>query len=332
MVESLLNYIGHKSKIVNTIFDNLPTTVSGTFYDMFSGSCVIGLNAPYARVACVEQNPHLSQLYTDIQHPDFHQTLTDFLNAYDLTNSSVTPRSQYLKRPDIGTVQWMGKTIPNLHLDAINDAGYRQVIQDFNSGTFTGIRKSVAYMVATIYGRNSNVATRADGTLSGGVGPLDYSIKCNKKFLDHVSVLKQNRHRFVNSSYADIMPTPQDFCYFDPPYLSSSYHYGGWNETDETRLLEYIDKLPCPWALSNSLRSGTKVNQILSDWCRDKIVIPIEKRYRKWAGSDGSELTKRDTKTNHEVLILSDRFRDGTFGNGLFEENLSVHPKLINKY
>jgi site-specific DNA-adenine methylase len=55
MIESLLNYIGHKSKIVETIYTYLPETVEGTFYDIFSGSCVIGLNSPYHKNVCVEK-------------------------------------------------------------------------------------------------------------------------------------------------------------------------------------------------------------------------------------------------------------------------------------
>jgi site-specific DNA-adenine methylase len=228
----------------------------------------------------------------------------------------VTPRSTYLKRPDIGTVKWMGKIIPNLHLDKINKDGYQRVLSDFNSNKFSGIEKSVAYMVATIYGRNSSVSTKLDGTLVGGPGPLDYSIKCNKKFNDHVEVISQGRHKFICESYENVVTAPTDFCYFDPPYLSSSYLYQGWSESDEYNLLKYIDNLNCDWAISNSLQSGNKINHILKEWSKDKIVINIDKKYRKWAGSDGTELTTRTSKINHEVLILKRNYR-ATSGGGM---------------
>jgi site-specific DNA-adenine methylase len=332
MIESLLNYIGHKSKIVDQILTHLPTQVNGSFYDMFAGSCVVALNAPYNKIQCVEKNEHLSNLYGHLTDPNFHAELTLFLTTYNLTNSSVVPRSQYLKNPNIGTVQWMGKTIPNLHLDKLNEPGYKQVITDFNNNKFTGIHRSIAYMVATIYGRNSSVNTRPDGTLSGGVGPLDFSLKCNKKFNDHLTVLKQNRHSFVCDSYENIKPTSDDFCYFDPPYLATSFHYQGWDEVEEKKLLDYIDKLPCDWALSNTFQSGTKVNSILKEWAQDKTVIYINKKYRKWAGTNGAELTKRSSKVNEEVLILSKPFNTTTvFGNGLFEQEKSSLPtKGIN--
>ena len=37
-VFSVLNYVGHKSKIIETINQHLPQTINGVFWDMFSGS------------------------------------------------------------------------------------------------------------------------------------------------------------------------------------------------------------------------------------------------------------------------------------------------------
>ena len=319
-MDSLLNYIGHKSKIIDQIKSYLPKTISGTFYDCFAGSCVVGLTVDYERIACVEINPYLSCLYRDLSDPTFLSTLNQLIVGYSLTNSSVTPRSEYLKDPNIGTVTWMGETRTNLHLDQLNKPGYTRLIEDFNSGLFKGVKRSAAYMLATIYGRNSNVATDlSTGLLSGSVGPLDYSLRCHKKLLEHQAVLALGRHTFVTGSYDSIQPTKDDFCYFDPPYLASGFRYGGWSESDERRLLEWIDELPCDWALSNTLQSGSRVNQILTDWSHGKNTIALTKRYRKWASS-GNKTVDRDSKINREVLILSYQTTESTdFGNGLFE-------------
>ena len=307
-IESLLNYIGHKSKIQEQIFQHLPKTLTGTFYDCFAGSAVIGLNAPYTQINCVELNPFLSQLYIDIQDPKFLTILEKLLTSYQLTNSSRIPRADYLKDPNIGTVQWMGETISNLHLDQLNKAGYEQLLKDFNNKKFSGVEQSAAFMTATIYGRNSSVDTNIQTLqLKGGVGPLDFSLKAAKKLKDHQQVLAQNRHQFTAGSYQTIKPTKDDFCYFDPPYLATGFKYSGWTEQDERDLLAYIDQLPCDWALSNTLQSGSKKNEILIDWAKDKIVIPINKKYRKWAGAR-QETNKKKSKINQEVLILSRDF------------------------
>lgn len=314
-IDSLINYIGHKSKIVDKIKPYFPQTITGTFYDCFAGSCVVGLNVNYPRVKFVEYNAHLSQLYRDLTDPQFKSTLTALITQYGLTNSSVTPRSQYLTDPNIGTVQWMGKTIPNLHLDQLNKAGYTQLLNDFNQGLFTGLNKSAAYMAATIYGRNSSVTTRADLTLSGGIGPLDFSKRCSEKLDQHVAVLSQGRHSFITGSYTAIQPGPNDFVYCDPPYLATGYRYSGWEEADERALLDWLDQLPCPWALSNTLQSGNRVNQLLTDFSKRYTVIPIDKQYRKWGGS-GTDTHAKKTKINREVLILN---YTPTLVNGLVE-------------
>jgi site-specific DNA-adenine methylase len=196
----------------------------------------------------------------------------------------------------------MGEKIPNLHLDQLNKVGYTQLLTDFNQGKFTGVEQSVAYMIATIYGRNSSVSTDlVTRELKGGIGPLDYSIRAAQKLTEHQTVLSEGRHAFVNGSYQDITVTADDFVYMDPPYLASSYRYSGWTENDERELLAWIDQLPCPWALSNTFQSGDKVNSILIDWARDKQVIELNKRYRIWANR--AETAKRTPKINREVLI-----------------------------
>jgi site-specific DNA-adenine methylase len=303
-MDSLLNYIGHKSKIVVQIKTYLPSKITGTFYDCFAGSGVVALSVDYAKIAAVEINPYLSGLYRDLSDSSFFSTLTDMINLYGLTNSSVTPRSEYLKDPNIGTVQWMGETISNLHLDQLNKSGYTQLLRDFNDGKFTGIQQSAAYMIATIYGRNSQVATDlTTGKLSGSVGPLDYSRRCHQKLLEHQHVLAEGRHEFITGSYRDIEPGPDDFCYFDPPYLASGFRYSGWTDRDERDLLEWIDRLPCPWAVSNTLQSGNRINNILAEWSQNKTIVDIDKRYRKWASS-GNKTVDRQIKNQSRNIDI----------------------------
>ena len=61
-VFSLLNYIGHKSKIIDEIISHFPTTIVGEFWDMFSGSCVVGLSTSFNNVTFVDNNEHLQNL------------------------------------------------------------------------------------------------------------------------------------------------------------------------------------------------------------------------------------------------------------------------------
>jgi len=300
---SLLNYVGHKSKILDQITAHFPKTLRGTFWDMFSGSCVVGLSTSYNKVHFVDNNKYLQNLYSNLDNPKFIVELESMITRYNLTNSSKKSRSEYLKDANIGTCTWQGKTISNLHLDQLNKSGYNRLLCDFNNNKFSGIKQACAYMILTIYGRNSAVRTKKDGTLSGGVGPLDFSARAKKKYNDHVSTMKGRNLMWTTGSFKSIRPKKDDFVYMDPPYLASGFKYEGWTEEDEQSLLDWIDSLPCGWALSNAFVYGTKSNLLLQQWAQKKTIINIDKKYRKWA-SKGQSSMKKKNKRNAEVLIL----------------------------
>ena len=300
---SLLNYVGHKSKILDQISIHFPKTLKGTFWDMFSGSCVVGLSTSYNKVHFVDSNKYLQNLYSNLDDPNFLTQLEDMITKYNLTNSSKKSRSEYLKDTNIGTCTWQGQTISNLHLDQLNKKGYNSLLADFNNSKFHGIKLACAYMILTIYGRNSAVRTKKDGTLAGGVGPLDFSARAKKKYKEHLTAMSGRNLLWTTGTYKNIVPAKDDFVYMDPPYLASGFKYEGWTEEDEQNLLDWIDGLPCNWALSNAFVYGTKSNLLLQKWAQKKTIINIDKKYRKWA-SKGQSSMKKKNKRNAEVLIL----------------------------
>jgi len=302
-VFSLLNYIGHKSKILDQIFPHFPKKVNGVFWDVFSGSSVVGLSTQHQNVNFVDNNKYLQSLYSNLQDPGFLTELESLIKVYSLTNSFRKPRSEYLKDPNIGTCTWEGETIANLHLDQLNKTGYMSLLSDFNNDKYSGVKQACAYMILTIYGRNSNVSIKKDGYLAGGVGPLDFSPRAKKKLDDHLRVMKNRNLAWITGSYKDIKPNKDDFVYMDPPYFASGFKYSGWAEDDENSLLEWIDNLPCDWALSNAFVYGTKSNIILQQWAQNKTIVNIQKKYRKWA-SKGKSTVEKKSKRNAEVLIL----------------------------
>lgn len=302
-VFSLLNYVGHKSKILDQILLHFPKSLDGVFWDIFSGSCVVGLSTPYKSVNFVDTNKYLQALYASLNNVKFIDTLEKMIKSYNLTNSYRKPRLEYLKDSNVGTCKWHGKTIKNLHLDQLNKAGYDKLLTDFNNGKFSGLKESCAYMILTLYGRNSNVTLKKDGKLSGGIGPLDFSRKAKKKYDDHLNVMSGRHLTWTVGTFKNITPDKGDFVYMDPPYLASGFKYGGWSKQNEQDLLDWIDDLPCNWALSNVLSSGDTKNDLLKNWSKKHKVIKIKKNYRKWAAK-GKSTAKRKIKTNEEILIL----------------------------
>ena len=87
-VFSLLNYVGHKSKILDQITIHFPKTIEGVFWDIFSGSCVVGLSSQYKNVVFVDNNAYLQNLYSSLANPKFLSVLENMISHYNLTNSS----------------------------------------------------------------------------------------------------------------------------------------------------------------------------------------------------------------------------------------------------
>ena len=301
-VFSVLNYIGHKSKIFDQIEPHIPKEIDGTFWDMFSGSGVVGLSVQANKVNFVDNNSHLQNFMQHIGNLDMINEIERVLSEYGFTNSSRKPRSEYLKDPNIGTCTWHGKTVSNMHLDALNKEPYKKLLVDYNSGKFCGLKKACCYYILAIYGRNSHVGVNKNNLLVGGVGPLDFGPRAKSKVKKYQEVVSRKDVNFFHGKYSDFCPNENDFVYMDPPYLVSGFRYSGWDEQDEMDLLNWIDNLPCKWVLSNTLESGNTKNEILYEWSKKYHVTKIEKKYRKWAAK-GKESAKKRKKQNMEVLI-----------------------------
>jgi len=71
-------------------------------------------------------------------------------------------------------------------------------------------------------------------------------------------ILNENDVILLNCSYTDINPCRNDFLYLDPPYANTKGMYYG--SIDQEELWKYLQKLPCPYALSFDGISGDKDN------------------------------------------------------------------------
>ena len=79
---------------------------------------------------------------------------------------------------------------------------------------------------------------------------LDWSIMMNKYNVE-----------LVHGDYKDVISSAKenDFIYMDPPYAKSAGMYFA-DEFNKEELFEFINKLPCKWALSYDGTSGKENN------------------------------------------------------------------------
>lgn len=152
-----------------------------------------------------------------------------------------------------------------------------------------------------------------NGEFNLPVGKRDFNKNMQQKLSDFIDKIKEQDCKFTCMDFRDfdISPlTQNDFVYIDPPYLITCATYneqGGWSETDERDLLQFLDNLNenhIHFALSNVLRSKGKENSILIEWLNQN-----EDKYRainlNYNYSNSNYQTKDKTSNSEEVLIIN---------------------------
>lgn len=112
---------------------------------------------------------------------------------------------------------------------------------------------------------------------------------------------------FIKGNYYDLdlslVDKENDLIYLDPPYIASKFQYGGWEKTDETKLLTYIDELNdlgYKFVLSNTFYHRDIINQELIDWSSKYNIKDIKMSYNSWSAAVKS--VENENKTT-EVII-----------------------------
>lgn len=89
--------------------------------------------------------------------------------------------------------------------------------------------------------------------------------------------------QFVSIHYSNLDIQDTDFVYCDPPYLITEAAYNSfWNESEERKLLLWLDELSArgiKFALSNVVEHRNQKNQILIDWMQSYNVVYLNKNY-----------------------------------------------------
>lgn len=187
-----------------------------------------------------------------------------------------------------------------------NEEAYLRLRKDFNddwktNGT-TDVNAHMLHLLVQL-GFNSLLRFSKNG----------YNVPFGRKEVDvarirhHQEIANRLDMEFVSGTYSDLdlskVDMEKDIVYLDPPYLASKFTYGGWNEPEEIKLLEWIDSLDekgYRFILSNTLSHRGVKNQRLTDWCSKHRVRPIDKKYNAWAAAVGSVEYEANTA---EVII-----------------------------
>lgn len=301
-IQSPLNYIGGKFKLLPQIFPHFPVNIN-LFVDLFCGGGNVGVNANCKRVIFNDKNTLIRYLFGTFKNLDKEITLDmidQVIEKYGLSNSSKHGYEFYGCNSKDG-------------LGSYNLERYLQLRNDVNKKQSHDYVYYIKLYVLIIYAYNNQIRFNKKGEFNLPVGKRDFNDKMRAKLSAFIDRLKSGDYKFESVDFLDIDTTEWDdktFVYCDPPYLITCATYnerGGWDEGAEKRLLAYLDTLHergVRFALSNVLYSKGKKNTILSAWIKANEnkyrVIYLNHNY-----GNSSYNTKDKTSSAQEVLIVN---------------------------
>ena len=187
-----------------------------------------------------------------------------------------------------------------------NEEAYLKLRKDFNEDwKNNGTTNENAHMLHLLIQLSFNSLLRF--SRNGYNVPFGRKEADIERIRKHQEISKNIDMSFINGTYSDLplenVNKENDIIYLDPPYLASKFTYGGWNEPDEIKLLDWIDQLNemgYKFILSNTLSHRGVKNQRLVEWCEKYIVKYIDKKYNAWAAAVGSVSYENETS---EVIV-----------------------------
>lgn len=271
-IKSPLNYMGGKYKLLPKLFEIFPKDIN-VFVDLFAGGLNVGINASANMVIVNDCNDYLIELFKFLKR---HST-EDVLKMVD-------------------------NRIKEFSLSKTNEDGYYALRDRYND------KKDVMDLLVLIfYSFNHQIRFNNDMKFNVSLGKnrSSYNKQTKKNLTAMCDALKEKNMVFYGYDFNDLNLsdlTDLDFVYCDPPYLISTATYNkNWTTTEETQLLELLDRLDkqgTRFALSNVLYHKGLANNILINWSKKYKVHYLDSSYSNCS----YHLKDRNTKTVEVVI------------------------------
>jgi len=338
LTPSPLNYTGGKFKLLPQILPHFPQKID-TFVDLFCGGCSVGINVPAERVFFIDRNPQLMHLYSTFRALGIESVFRRaeaIIESFTLSRTDLNGYAHYdcESSGGLGTFNRDGflrlreayNTAPNLPKPYIRkvrtkerlDAGFSQtaftevLYPPLEEACYTADKDAPDYMllyILIVFAFNNQIRFNRNGHFNLPVGKRDFNGRMQEKLRTFLTRLEQGEFRFFTGDFRVFDPqqlTKDSLVYCDPPYLITCATYneqGGWSESDERDLLDYLDELNhhgLRFALSNVLRSQDSENTLLINWAKKYRTIPLTHSYKN------SNYQRKDkSSAAEEVLILN---------------------------
>lgn len=305
MIQSPLNYIGGKYRLLPQILPLFPKNIS-CFVDLFCGGCNVGINVESHQIIFNDSDQNLFGLYNTFKTQDKEwilDTIYRIIQEYDLSLTSKNGYAYYNCESNGGLANY-------------NRERFLHLRQGFNERRKAGPLDPHGWLMLytlIIYSFNNQLRFNRRGEFNLPVGKRDFNLKMEQKLVAFLDQIQSEKCQFSCGDFRDFdisRLSAQDLVYLDPPYLITCATYnekGGWSESAEQDLLDFLDNLNSQglqFALSNVLRSKGKENHLLLEWLEKNSnqyrAIPLKHSY-----SNSNYHTKDKTSVPEEVLIVN---------------------------
>lgn len=300
-ISSPLNYTGGKTKLLPQISPLFPKNIS-TFVDLFCGGCNVGINIPADKHIYNDINSYLIGLFQTFKQFSPEQIITEVKKIIAEYNLSDTETYGYKHYNGTGSTG----------LSSYNKTSYIKLRNDFNNLTNKDNRYYFMFYTLIVYAFNYQIRFNSNGDYNMPVGKYDFNASMQKRMKLFFSTLNKQNSEFTNIRFDqfDISDLDENaFIYADPPYLASTASYNendGWNEVEEKKLLEFLDKLHSNgirFALSNAITNNGKTNEILKEWLKEK--KDVYHVYHLKFSYSNSNYQRKGNGNTYEVLITN---------------------------
>lgn len=221
VIESPLNYIGSKAKVVRGIKEYCNKNCT-EFFDLFGGGFNVGINMPMESIVYNDINYFVSELVKSFEQYDTYEYIS-----------------------------FVRKTILAFNLQKGNEESYYAIRDHYNSLPHSKRDPRILFTML-LYGYQQQIRFNGKHDFNNPVGIRWFNDKVLEKMISFSRVIKEKKCLFFSDSYIEFEQkiNVNSFVYMDPPYqlTTGSYNDGkrgfnGWNEELEAELFSFADRL-----------------------------------------------------------------------------------------
>lgn len=267
---------GIKTKLVPFIAKSIKWDGSGTYYEPFMGSGVVGFNLEPEKAVFSDTNPYIIQFYNDIKNKRITSKMVREFLEDEALKLSITPEDK--------------------------NSYYYEVRRRFNNN-----HSSLDFLFLQRSNFNGMMRFNAKGEYNVPFGrkPERFKKALITKITNQVSwvenLILEKDWEFIHMSFIEAFKLikKNDFVYLDPPYINRyDGYFDSWSQEYADLLSEITQKKEFGYAFSMWYQNKYRKNEHMDKWLGGKLLT--EEHFYHLGGSE----TNRNSMI--EALVISE--------------------------